>query len=858
MIKFKNKYIEFIEEYPEYLINENANVLYCDKPYKISFENLDLLPLFSNVKNSKESISLDESIYGSKNICLADLLEDKNTVSPEIYAKKFHLKRAIDNVLKTLNKREENIIKLRFGIDKKFGRSIEEIAELLDIKTEEIQKIEEDGLRKLRHYKRLNTLVKVINNFNLILSQTNEIDLPNSAINKSLVSCYKKVNTDSANNQVPNWDNFESMIKSVIKIKSRDMNILKQRMGIGIESHLTLESIGNNYNITRERVRQILQNIVKKLSTKNAENELNFFWYAIEFILEQNIGLISSDNLSRKIDQLLMWKTPLYGNQLLQFLKMFNKFEVENNSNLIGIKKNKCNNCLNIFPFLYKISQMQDKIYSSKILNLLKKKCCSQLCPESKEKNISFDFVKHIIGLQNSEQNQIIIENDYFINFDYWNKENESLIDKILKILLIQKKAIHITEIVKLVEQRLNLKINKHNLSSLLARNRNVLLWDRGTFIHKNNIKIPIIFLEELTNYCIEKLNSSLPFLAVTGIYDRFKRKCILNEIPSYTALYSLFRDSEIDDLVFPYYPTIFLKERYSDRISISTFVENYLFNQNKPIAYTKFKEYFQDEIGVKSYSLQQICSDSNVIVKEKDLISHKNYSSLPVLLNSSKYERKSIKRVSGDTLLFRSILFNAKEVTKIENQNEKYYSFSSEKGIVITPILISFSEINTLRYKLYEKILDVKYDEDPKNPGSSLISWDSQLIIEPEWQLISKNIYYAEFEYGRIIICRDSDIDIIKILNKITNNTTVKKSAIDMLVIENLQLVNNQLKIVNFLIQNGNSVSFLKLTLFCRQHKIQFPQIINSINEKSNQSYNENIIISENRKLYFNENFLK
>jgi len=53
--------------------------------------------------------------------------------------------------------------------------------------------------------------------------------------------------------------------------------ILRMRFGIGMESEYTLEEIGNYFNISRERVRQIVEKSLRKLRTpNNKENPVNY------------------------------------------------------------------------------------------------------------------------------------------------------------------------------------------------------------------------------------------------------------------------------------------------------------------------------------------------------------------------------------------------------------------------------------------------------------------------------------------------------------------------------------------------------------------------------------------------------
>ncbi len=117
---------------------------------------------------SKEPVSLDKPIGNdSEDSILGDFIEDKSTISPERLAERSLLKRQVDEVLQTLTPREERVIRLRFGIDDGFHRTLEEVGNIFNVTRERIRQIEDKALKKLRHPTRASILQEFINNFNL-------------------------------------------------------------------------------------------------------------------------------------------------------------------------------------------------------------------------------------------------------------------------------------------------------------------------------------------------------------------------------------------------------------------------------------------------------------------------------------------------------------------------------------------------------------------------------------------------------------------------------------------------------------------------------------------------------------------
>jgi RNA polymerase primary sigma factor len=139
-------------------------------PEEIS-EVLDNMPV-DKVKSilsiSKEPVSLDKPIgHDSEDSILGDFIEDRTIISPERLAERSLLKKQVDEVLKTLTTREERVIRLRFGIDDGYHRTLEEVGNIFQVTRERIRQIEDKALKKLRHPSRSAVLQQFMDNFNV-------------------------------------------------------------------------------------------------------------------------------------------------------------------------------------------------------------------------------------------------------------------------------------------------------------------------------------------------------------------------------------------------------------------------------------------------------------------------------------------------------------------------------------------------------------------------------------------------------------------------------------------------------------------------------------------------------------------
>jgi RNA polymerase primary sigma factor len=96
-------------------------------------------------------MSLQTPIGNDGESDLGDLIEDKTVASPSEAAIKLNLKDRMALMLKTLNAREEAIIRMRFGLDDGTERTLEEVGRVFAVTRERIRQIEAKVLRKLRH-----------------------------------------------------------------------------------------------------------------------------------------------------------------------------------------------------------------------------------------------------------------------------------------------------------------------------------------------------------------------------------------------------------------------------------------------------------------------------------------------------------------------------------------------------------------------------------------------------------------------------------------------------------------------------------------------------------------------------------
>ena len=107
---------------------------------------------------NQEPISLETPVGSEEDSELGDFVEDQKMLNPYEATNRSMLKEQLSKVLKTLSEREENVLRLRYGLDDGCPRTLEEVGKIFNVTRERIRQIEVKALRKLRHPSRRNKL----------------------------------------------------------------------------------------------------------------------------------------------------------------------------------------------------------------------------------------------------------------------------------------------------------------------------------------------------------------------------------------------------------------------------------------------------------------------------------------------------------------------------------------------------------------------------------------------------------------------------------------------------------------------------------------------------------------------------
>jgi RNA polymerase primary sigma factor len=116
------------------------------------------------LKIAKEPISLETPVGEEEDSHLGDFIEDKRIITPSDAVVNINLQEQTRKVLATLTPREEQVLRMRFGIGEKSDHTLEEVGQKFTVTRERIRQIEAKALRKLRHPSRSKRLKSFMEN----------------------------------------------------------------------------------------------------------------------------------------------------------------------------------------------------------------------------------------------------------------------------------------------------------------------------------------------------------------------------------------------------------------------------------------------------------------------------------------------------------------------------------------------------------------------------------------------------------------------------------------------------------------------------------------------------------------------
>lgn len=288
---------------------------------------------------------------------------------------------------------------------------------------------------------------------------------------------------DSSKTPVQTFQNAQNIVHDLlILLSQKEKHVIKRRFNLDNTYKATLEEIGKQFNVTRERIRQIEKNALTKLQRNVGNTELRLINDFIKEILRENGNIMTEDNLFAAL------------------ITILNKNDVEINKNAVNLSLSldkelkRIPNTIAYHPHVKfaNIDHNFIKAVTTKTNSLLSKR--SDVVPHSK---IFDEIKKHLKNIEPSQLAQVIsifsldkrlkpVENG--IGLSSWRHINpRTLRDKIFYVLSKGKKPLHFVDIVNKITE-LNFDSKRINLQAVhneLIRHDQFVLIGRGIYALK-------------------------------------------------------------------------------------------------------------------------------------------------------------------------------------------------------------------------------------------------------------------------------------------------------------------------------------------------------------------------------------
>lgn len=573
-------------------------------------------------------------------------------------------------------------------------------------------------------------------------------------IQNKLTNFYKVIYTEKQK-----FHSFYDMLSKILEVKPSNLQVFFERLS-SFGKDATLESIGNRYNITRERVRQIVNKIEELFKYPFIEMQFEELFEAVNIVIDQYIKAVDVRIIIKDFSDLLEWNDIVFPEIIANFCSINNKYEINKDYYLIFSNSKKCKNCTKFIDFIKAFFISNDKISLIELNSQFKLICQKDCMSFSETKQIDNQFIKWLFD-SNEDLSSICVfdeeENCYCLK-SIWEEKNKPQSMILLEILEQQANPLHMNEFAVIVNNQLCTDYTPNQVSNLVLNSKGAYLWDRGTVYAKSNFNYPTEFIDSFIEYIINLLeNDNLPVLYINGLYTKFEKECKKFYISNTTALYSLLRERNDSRLNLIKYPDIYLNSVNRGRSNITNEIIRLLKKFDGAYDYKDLREYFIETLHAADYIFQSAIAGCDKIEKIDSIVRIIDKQSQ----NSEQHTQAEVEFLVIDYIELankKGIELSSSEYKILEELMKRNGSltflridiFSKRQGIDLNSAMFS---LNSKFYSLFGKELVIKDQSEEiweinyyfNNPSNWQLDSDEPENIETSENNESKKDNYFE-----------------------------------------------------------------------------------------------------------------
>lgn len=274
-----------------------------------------------------------------------------------------------------------------------------------------------------------------------------------------------------------------------------------------------------------------------------------------------------------------------------------------------------------------KVVSNSEEISLIEAINILNMFCRKQ-CSKGYKYHFHFTptFIDFLFVSNKWLNEHIRKKDDKLYSINRWNLRYGNFSSLVESILKSSSRAMHFKEVfdeAKKLRPEDSL-LSERYVHAILSGSQKVLLWERGTFLHKENLSaFPYGLIREVEDWIAAKLKQDIPFVSVSGAYLAFKDKCIESGITSEYALYSCLKISGDNFFVFEHFPRIYSKNSIKEKLPMPMVIEEFIRESNGPVPLADLRKYAVDTLHLKEFMLNQYLSRVPNIINTRGTYIH-------------------------------------------------------------------------------------------------------------------------------------------------------------------------------------------------------------------------------------------
>lgn len=456
-----------------------------------------------------------------------------------------------------------------------------------------------------------------------------------------------------------NMASFEDFTEAVMRrciTRERPREILRHRIGVDSGSPSTLEQVGMRYGLTRERVRQIEAVGLRELASARAQGLLGPALTVIRAFFSECGGIAFATEAADGLAERFSWRaTP--GPSVLVGLMEACDHRYHVTANRVQTE-HPCRRCVSARTALERLVDQRGRVSTREVKDALHVHC-TDACEDGQTKALrpSDAFVRELVASQSATGSRLYTSNGTICGT---LRSDDSLSRKCALVVIRAARPTHYLEVWKAMTENGGHQLPPLRVHAYLAGDASLLMWDRGVFVHKDDVHYDGAFVSQIARTAAAKLHGALPFLSVFGLFNECRSEGIAAGIPNDHALYSVLGKDAASLLACDRYPFIRLLGPTAERVSARDHIEAIVREADGPIPVVEVRRRLCEQLGLRLSHCNQainqamaVCNAGDGYLIHLDHLNVSGQSMSPIIEHAlsllHKCEHLSVARVFDD-----------------------------------------------------------------------------------------------------------------------------------------------------------------------------------------------------------------